>query len=91
MKEEHLISVSVTLVGRVFPLKVTQEEASQLKNLEAKLNDKIKSFQKLYPTRDLVDHVLMTLLSLEFENMSNPSLEIVGVKEKISKILDVLS
>lgn len=91
MKEDHLISVSMTLVGRVFPLKVTQEEATKLKNLEVELNDKIKSFQKQYPTRDLVDHVLMTLLSLEFENLTNQSSQYSGVIEKISEILDVLS
>ncbi len=91
MKEDHLISVSMTLVGRVFPLKVTQEEATRLKDLEAELNDKIKSFQKQYPTRDLVDHVLMALLSSEFENLSNQSSQYSGVKEKISEILDVLS
>jgi cell division protein ZapA (FtsZ GTPase activity inhibitor) len=91
MKEDHLISVSMTLVGRIFPLKVTEEEATKLKNLEAELNDKIKSFQKQYPTRDLVDHVLMTMLSREFENMSNQSSQYFEVKDKISQILEVLS
>jgi cell division protein ZapA (FtsZ GTPase activity inhibitor) len=91
MKEENHISVSMTLSGRVFPVKVTPEEEPFVREIETELNNKINMFKKDFPSRDLADHVLMTLLTVVYENLSKETEKDVLLTEKIAKLRHILS
>lgn len=91
MKDDNYISVNMTLAGRDFPVKVTPEEEPFVSVIEKELNDKINRFKRDFPTRDLADHVLMTLLTVVYENLSQHSEKQSLLKDKISQIRNILS
>lgn len=91
MKEENLISVNMKLAGRFFPVRVTQEEEPFVRDIEVDLNNKISNFQKHYPSRDLADHVLMTLLTVVYEQISEKSTQQQSLKEKVQELKQILT
>ena len=68
MSDGLLHKIDVTIVGRKFPIKVTGEEEVIVRNIEKKLNQQIHEFQLKYADKDKMDCIIMTLLTLAFEN-----------------------
>jgi cell division protein ZapA len=96
MQKGELTPVEINISGKTFPLRVTEEEASWIKNLEEEVNHKILEFQHAYPHNDKLDCVIMTLLTYAFENKQKSSVpaqpendEKVG--ENLDDILRLLS
>ncbi|MBK8888262.1 MAG: cell division protein ZapA [Saprospiraceae bacterium] len=52
MQQDDLKTISVTVAGRTFPVKVTEIEESVVLELTTDLNEKIGEFQQTYPGRE---------------------------------------
>lgn len=59
--------IKVVIAGRSFPVKVTADEEASVRNIEREVNTKIQDFQRKYPDKDKLDHILMVLLTQSFE------------------------
>lgn len=92
MQENDLKTIKLTIAGRVFPVKVTPEEETVIRDLERELNSKVMEFQNTYPGRDKLDCVLMTLLTYTFDQ-KKPALSGMDeqVADKISQIKNILN
>ena len=71
MQESELKSVQITVAGRTFPLKVTQQESSMVSLIEENINRKITGFQDQYKSRDKMDCVLMALIDDAVQQPAN--------------------
>ena len=85
MSEGILHKIDVTIAGRKYPIKVTAEEEALVRNIEKQLNQQIHEFQLKYADRDKLDCILMTLLTVAFENKMK---ETSSVNNSISSKLD---
>lgn len=92
MENNELNTINITIAGRTFPVKVTEDEKARVLALESELNEKIIYFQKTYSGRDKLDYVIMTLLTYVYdlkEKQQEPvSSEAVT---KVQSMLDMLS
>jgi cell division protein ZapA len=61
-------SIDVTIAGRAFPLKVTDEEESMVLRVTDEINDKVRNLQKTYQQKDKQDCLSMALLTYAVEN-----------------------
>ena len=68
MSEVLLHKIDVTIAGRKYPIKVTADEETIVRNIEKQLNQQIHEFQLKYADRDKIDCILMSLLTIAFEN-----------------------
>ena len=68
MSEQVLNKIEISISGRKYPIKVSAEEELVVRNIEKKLNKQIHEFQLKYPNNDKLDCVMMTMLTLAFEN-----------------------
>ena len=55
-------SMTVTLGGRPYPLRVTEDDEGPIRRIASELNDKINELQRSYPDRDRQDVLGMLLL-----------------------------
>ncbi len=92
MQENDLKTITVTIAGRNFPLKVTQSEETVVSDLVLELNTKVNEFQSTYPSRDKLDCVIMTLLTYTFEQ-KNPHQDesTTQAQSRIGAIKDILN
>jgi len=56
------LSLTVTLGGRPYPLRVVPEDEEPIRRIAKELNDKLTNFQETYPGRDKQDCLAMLLL-----------------------------
>lgn len=66
-KTENLISISVNIAGRKYPVQVEQERINGIRELEKKLNDKLENYESEYPDLDRVDSLSLLLITYAFE------------------------
>lgn len=59
--------VEVTIAGRSFPLKVTEEEQALVLQVAEEINQKVRDFQKTYRNKDRQDCLSMALLTYALE------------------------
>jgi len=91
MQEDDLKTIKVTVAGRAFPVKVDDHEEQLVRDLEQELNSRILEFQNIYPGRDKLDCVIMTLLTYTFdEKKSGPAAD-GSTLETIGEIRSALS
>ena len=91
MAEGKLISISVDIAGREYPLKVEEHEVEMVQTIVKDLNKKIRDFQRTYSSKDLQDCISMTLLTyvFEFEKVrKNGTLE--GAQDDFDKVENLL-
>lgn len=87
MSEGILHKIEVIIAGRKYPIKVTREEETIVRNIEKHLNQKIHEFQIKYSDRDKMDCVLMTLLTVAFDNAkSESSIDNDEIDNKLNKL-----
>ena len=60
--ETENLSLTVTLAGRPYPLRVLPEDEESIRRIAKELNDKVASFQQTYPGKDKQDCLAMLLL-----------------------------
>lgn len=91
MSEQVLNKIDITISGRKYPIKVSGEEELVVRNIEKKLNQQIHDFQLKYPNNDKLDCVIMTMLTLAFENSrSSGDTTDNGVLQKLDHIDSLL-
>lgn len=92
MSDGILHKIEVIIAGRKYPIKVTKEEETIVRNIEKHLNQKIHEFQIKYGDRDKMDCVLMTLLTVAFDNAKSESSidndEIDNRLNKLEQLID---
>lgn len=67
MENNETKTIQIVVAGRSFPVKVTKDEEVVIRNLETEINGKILEFQKMYPMRDKLDCVIMTMLTYTYD------------------------
>ena len=60
-------SIDVTIAGRAYPLKVTDEEESMVLRVTEEINEKVRNLQKTYQQKDKQDCLSMALLTYAVE------------------------
>ena len=91
MSEQVLNKIDITISGRKYPIKVSGEEELVVRNIEKKLNQQVHDFQLKYPNNDKLDCVIMTMLTLAFENSrSSEDTTDNGVLQKLDDIDSLL-
>lgn len=92
MENNELSTINITIAGRSFPVKVTEEEKALVLNIESEINEKINHFQKTYSGRDKLDYVIMTLLTYIYDLKNNQEGKMSEAStQKVNTILDLLS
>ena len=85
-------TINITIAGRTFPVKVTEEEMAVVHEIELEINEKINNFQKLYSSRDKLDHVIMTLLTYIYDLKNNhQGQDSEETATRVQSMLDMLS
>ncbi|TVR80378.1 MAG: cell division protein ZapA [Saprospirales bacterium] len=87
MSEINLLSVSVTICGRTYPLRVEEGDVELMKSIAKEINEKIREFQSSYKNRDLQDLLTMTLLTYALDfHQSESDGQSIEIKEIIHSI-----
>ena len=68
MDDKDLQSISVTVCGRPYPLRVESGEVELIHRVAKEINEKVREFQLKYKDRDLQDFLVMTLLTYAVDN-----------------------
>ncbi len=89
MESADLKPMTVTIAGRVFPVKVTEEEMVYFSDIIAQINEKIVGFQTQYPTRDKLDHVIMALLTFVNDSVKAKQNAEVISKESMQSLTEL--
>jgi len=61
-------SIEVSIGGRKYPVKVTEEEEILVLDIVSEVNQKLKDFQTSYRGKDKQDHLSMALLTYALES-----------------------
>lgn len=59
---------NIVIMGRTFPIKVSQSEAKGIPQIENTLNEKLSVIQKQYKHVSKEESLMMTLISYAFDN-----------------------
>jgi cell division protein ZapA (FtsZ GTPase activity inhibitor) len=62
-------NINVEIAGRTYPVKVKDGEKELLLGAVNLINEKVKLFEKQYPTTDKIDQLSMTLLQTVIEHL----------------------
>ncbi|MBK9735858.1 MAG: cell division protein ZapA [Saprospiraceae bacterium] len=91
MLENDLKSITVTIAGRKFPLKVALNEEALVLEMEQELNDKVSEYQQTYSSRDKLDAVIMTLITYTFDQKKpSDNISLDAALDKIQSIKNML-
>ncbi|KXK39611.1 MAG: cell division protein ZapA [Saprospiraceae bacterium] len=91
MENSDVKTINITIAGRIFPVKVTKDEEPVVRNIESDINGKIIDFQNMYPTRDKLDYVIMTLLTYIYDiKTQQPESAPEEVSAKIETLIQML-
>ena len=60
--DDDFRSLTVTLAGRPYPLRVLPDDEEPIRQIAHELNDKLNDFRESYPGRDVQDCLAMLLL-----------------------------
>lgn len=63
MEEQDLITLTVLIAGRPYPLRIRVDEEPAIRRLVKEVNDKLNHFQQTYPDRDKQDYLAMSVLT----------------------------
>lgn len=92
MENNETKTIQITVAGRIFPVKATKDEEVVIRNLETEINGKILEFQKLYPMRDKLDCVIMTLLTYTYDLQNKEDdRDKAEINQKVNALLTLLS
>jgi len=83
MSEKPDKSIKVNIAGRFYPLKVSTNEESLVKDVANEVNDKVKAFQMSYTNKDQQDCLSMALLTYAVDYYKNDS----STEGKVSPML----
>lgn len=91
MADNELNTINITIAGRIFPVKVTEEEKDDVTQLAGELNNKIAEFQRMYANRDKLDSVIMTMLTYIYDLRHNKNEDMTQEAQvKVNGIIELL-
>lgn len=68
MEESNMITITVVIAGRPYPLRVNAEEEAAIRKIVKEVNDKVNHFQMTYTDRDKQDCLSMVALTYAVES-----------------------
>lgn len=91
MENNETKTIQITVAGRTFPVKATKDEEVVIRNLETEINGKILEFQKMYPMRDKLDCVIMTMLTYTYDLQNKKNdYDKAQIDQKVDTLLTLL-
>lgn len=60
----NLLSINVNIANKLFPMKVTAEEESRIRNAAKLINESIDKFKKIYGNKEPFDLLAMAALQI---------------------------
>ncbi len=60
-------SIKITIAGRPYPLKVTEEEEEHVLRVVEEINEKLNELKSMYRSQEQQDYLAMTLLTYALE------------------------
>lgn len=92
MANDHLVSHTIRIAGKAFPVKLTEQELSLAPNLEKELNEKINEYRVKYAVESTQDILSMLLISYAFElSSSDQKSTISNAQERINTLIQMVS
>ena len=92
MENNETKTIQITVAGRTFPVKATNDEEVVMRNLETEINGKILEFQKMYPMRDKMDCVIMTMLTYTYDLQNKKDdYNKAQIDQKVDTLMTLLS
>lgn len=90
MDGEDLVTITVEIAGRTFPLKVKQEDEPSIREIVKGVNDKFKHFQRTYKSKGKLDCLCMTALTyaVEFQKLQHSTNQNALVNSKLAHLED---
>jgi len=67
MSEKELKRIILTIAGRTYPVKVSDEEEVVMRKIEKDINDKINDLQVSYEGKDVRDYMSLAIISYAYE------------------------
>jgi len=85
-------TITVSISGRQYPVKVTGREESLVRDVAAEINNGLKEFQLQYAGKDLQDCMSMMLLSkaVELEQLkkSDSNAQAISILDRLTDSID---
>jgi len=91
MENDKLISHTIHIAGESYPVKLTEEEMSFARKIEAEINEKISEYRIKYLVKTTQDILAMILLTYAFESRKTGSDQIDIMNKRIEDLLSRLS
>jgi cell division protein ZapA (FtsZ GTPase activity inhibitor) len=87
-ERDIIISVTVIIADRPYPLKVKRSEEDKIREAAKKINDRIREYQINYGGKDKQDYLAMASLNIAMEhNLQKQETTAVPISSDISKQL----
>lgn len=82
-------SIKVSIAGRPYPLKVTEEEEALVMEIAEEIGRRVNEYQSMYRNHDKQDYLAMTLLTYALESAkSKQSEDLMGeISKRTESIL----
>ena len=87
--EKELVSLTVSIAGRNYPLKVKDGEDVVVRTVVDKVNEKIDSLQTSFPRQDKLDYLSMALLTYALDLDKKQPNSAPNVAEKVAEPVSV--
>lgn len=89
--EKKLHSTQIMVAGKVYPIKLPDQEMEQLATIEKELNDRVASYKSNYDNLEKIDTISMALISYAFDLLNaKKSSDKQSVLAKITAIQESL-
>ena len=96
MANDQLISYTIRIAGKSFPVKLTKEEQHLAEKIETELNERFSEFKMKYTIGNTSDILSMLLITYAFElktldrkqDLSTANTRIKSLIKKLSKLID---
>jgi len=80
------LSIKVNIAGRIYPMKVSQQEEEGIRKAVKVIDEMIKDYEQNYAVRDKQDLLAMTALHYATKSVSLDDKVVIGDQEVISKL-----
>ncbi len=91
MESENLISHTIHIAGESYPVKLTEEEMTYAKEIEAEINEKISEYKIKFLVKTTKDILAMILLTYAFETRKQNPESLEKASNKIKSLIDRIS
>ena len=65
--------IQVQIAGRIYPLRVLEEQRAEIKNAEVFIAQKLSEFRQSFDGKDAQDYLAMVMLNITVEWLKNKS------------------